>query len=80
MGFFDFWPNPIVGFATASAILLGILLLIFWIWMIVDCAKRRFRNGAEKIVWILVIILLGWIGALVYFIVIKSINYRGIME
>ena len=34
--------------------------------MIVDCAKNEKSEGNEKIVWILVIVLAGWIGALIY--------------
>jgi len=49
-----------------------ILLLIFWIFMIVDVAKRKFPNENDKIVWILVIVLAGWIGAIIYYFVIKS--------
>jgi TctA family transporter len=40
---------------------------VFWILMLVDAAQRDFKKEDEKIVWILVIVLAGWIGALVYF-------------
>ena len=73
-----FWPFVAV-FAGAIAIV-AILVLIFWIWMLVDCAKRRFKNDVEKIVWVVVIALCSWIGALVYFIVIKSLNPQGLMR
>lgn len=49
----------------------SILVFVFWIWMIVDCAKRRFKSDTEKIVWILVIIFTSWIGALIYYFVVK---------
>lgn len=71
-----FWP---FGIALAGAmIIVAILLIVFWIWMLVDCAKRRFRNDVEKIVWILVIVFAHWIGSLVYFIVIRNINPHGL--
>jgi len=38
----------------------------FWIWMIVDCINRE-PPGNDKIVWLLVVILLNWVGAIVYF-------------
>ncbi|MEK6927164.1 MAG: PLDc N-terminal domain-containing protein [Nanoarchaeota archaeon] len=75
---FLFWP-----FAAAFAgawLLVGILLLAFWIWMIVDCAKRSFKNDAEKIIWLVVIVLGQWVGALVYFIVVRNINPNGLMK
>ena len=39
-----------------------------WIWMIIDCASNE-PSGTDKIVWILVILLGGCIGAAVYLIV-----------
>ena len=50
---------------------IGIVGTIFWIWMLIDCAKRDFEKENDKIVWIIVIALTHWIGALIYFIVIK---------
>ena len=49
-----------------AAVAVGIGLLIFWIWMLVDCATNEPAEGNDKLVWLLVIILLAWIGALVY--------------
>jgi phage-related holin len=45
---------------------LGIGGTILWIWMIVDCATKEKSEGNEKVVWILVIVLTHWIGALIY--------------
>ena len=69
---------PMIAGLGALAVIIAVLVLIFWIWMIVDCAKRKFKNDAEKIVWLVVIVLLGWLGALVYLIVIKNINPNGL--
>ena len=49
----------------------GILGLIFWIFMIVDVAKRNFKKENDKILWILVVVLAGLIGALIYYFVVK---------
>ncbi len=51
-----------------AAVILGI---IFWIFMLVDAAKREFQNPNDKVVWILVIALVGIIGAAIYYFVIK---------
>ncbi len=59
-------------------IVLAVIVTIFWIWMIVDCIKRNFKNQAEKIIWGIIIILLTWIGALVYYFVIRISNPQGI--
>ena len=47
------------------------IVFAFWIWMIIDCVNRRFKNETDKIVWILIIVLLHWIGALLYYIVVR---------
>ncbi len=73
-----FWPFAAA--FTGAWIILGILFIAFWIWMIVDCAKRKFKNDLEKIIWILVIIFAHWIGSIVYFIVIRMNNPKGLAK
>ncbi|WP_432797792.1 PLDc N-terminal domain-containing protein [Poriferisphaera sp. WC338] len=51
--------------------LIGLLIFAIWLWMLIDCCTRDFE-GNEKIVWILVIVFTGIIGALVYMFVGKS--------
>jgi hypothetical protein len=44
----------------------------FWIWMLVDCAQAPEKPGTnDRLVWILIIVLTGFIGALIYFFVIR---------
>ena len=50
---------------------IGIVAFIFWIYMLVDCAKRKFKEENHKFIWIVLIALLGWIGALAYYLAIK---------
>lgn len=57
-------------FITA-AIALSILSFVFWIFMIIDVAKRKFKQNTDKVVWILVVILAGVIGAAIYYFVVK---------
>lgn len=51
--------------------LVNLLGIALWIWMIVDVAKRDFEKENDKMLWILVVVLAGWIGALIYYITIK---------
>jgi len=51
------------------AMLLGLALTGFWIWMIVDCASNEPSEGNDKIIWILVIVFVSWIGAAIYYFV-----------
>jgi hypothetical protein len=50
------------------AILLGLGLMGFWIWMLVEAATKEPAEEPNKIVWVLVVVLTGWIGALIYFL------------
>jgi hypothetical protein len=49
--------------------LIGFGGTIFWIWMIVECATKEPNQGNDKIVWILIIVLAHWLGALLYYFV-----------
>lgn len=62
--------------AASLVMLLPLLLLlvsiggtILWIWMIVDCATKEPSEGNDKLIWILIIVLTHWIGALIYLLV-----------
>lgn len=45
--------------------------IVFWILMLVDVAKRNFTKKDDKIIWVLIVALLGVIGALIYYFVVK---------
>lgn len=55
-----------------SIILLSFFGIAFWIWMLVDCVKRKFEKENDKITWILVLMLAGWIGAIIYYVMVKQ--------
>lgn len=44
----------------------GLVAIVFWIWMLVDCVTKEPSEGNEKIIWVLIIVLLSWLGALIY--------------
>jgi len=50
---------------------INVLGIALWIWMLVDVAKRDFKEDNDKIIWILIVVLAGWIGALIYYFLIK---------
>ena len=53
----------------AISALLGVGLLVFWVWMLIDCATKERSEGNDKIIWILVILLMSWLGAAIYYFV-----------
>jgi hypothetical protein len=46
---------------------LGLLSTAFWIWMLVDAAQNRGLDQNERIVWVIVVALLHFLGAVIYF-------------
>jgi hypothetical protein len=66
--------------AGTAAVGLGVGLLIFWIlfvgvgfvlwlWALIDCIRRNFTNPNDKILWLVLIILIGYIGPILYLII-----------
>ena len=53
-------------------LLVGLASTIFWIVEIVDVSRRDFRDPNNKVVWLLVIIFLHFIGALLYLFIGKQ--------
>ena len=53
-------------------IALGLLAFVFWIWMLIDAIKNPGLSSTERIVWVLVIIFLHFLGALIYFFAGRS--------
>ena len=45
--------------------------IVFWIFMIVDVVEREFPKQEDKTMWILIVVLTGIIGAIVYYFMIK---------
>ena len=46
--------------------LISVVCLILWIVALVDCIKS---NNSNKVVWILVIILVPFLGSILYFLI-----------
>ncbi len=50
-------------------IVFGIGGFALFLWALIDVIKRQFPNPNDKILWIVLIILIGWIGPLLYLII-----------
>ena len=75
--------SDIFGVGILFAVIFGLVMFalmvfvfVFWILMLVDCVKRKFKEGSDKIVWVLVIIFTGLIGALIYYFIVKVKDKR----
>jgi TctA family transporter len=52
---------------------LAIASLVFWIFMLVDVVQRtNWENEQDKTTWVLIVVLAGIIGALIYYFSIRK--------
>ena len=57
-------------------VLLGIAGTIFWIWALIDCATKEPNEEGQKVVWIVVILLTHFVGALLYVLIRRPDRLR----
>ena len=51
---------------------LGVLCFAFWLWMLIHAIQNPRLDGTQRIVWVLVIIFLPFLGSILYFFVGRS--------
>lgn len=56
-------------FILLIVVVIVLLTSIFWVMMLVDCAKRDFD---DKLIWILIIIFTHFLGATLYYFIVKK--------
>ena len=63
-------------FAGIALLLIWLMMLALsaasfaiWIWMLIDCITKEPSEGNDKLIWILVIVFTGVIGAAIYYFV-----------
>lgn len=54
--------------------ILALVALVVWIWALVDCVQvsddSLYQSG-NKLIWVLIIVFLNWVGGLLYFLIGK---------
>ena len=61
--------EPSVGLPIILILFIGLIALVYfglWIWSLIHCVQNRYLNDNNRLIGILLIILLGLIGSLVY--------------
>ena len=48
---------------------LGIAACVFWIWMLIHAITNKGLDSIEKLIWVIVILCLHFIGGLIYFFI-----------
>ena len=59
----DLW----VVLAVAAGVTLALAVVVFWIWMLIDCLTRESKEGQDRLVWALVIVFTKLVGAALYY-------------
>jgi hypothetical protein len=54
----------------------GIGGTVLWVWMLVDCATNEPPEGNDKVIWIVIIVLTHFLGALIYLLVRRPERLR----
>ena len=66
--------------ALLLVIPLSLAVMAFWIWMLVDAARNQGLSDGEKVAWVLIIALVHFLGALIYFFVGRPNHRRHVFE
>ena len=49
--------------------LLGFVVFVLWIWALIDILKSDFKDNINKIIWLLVVFVLNFLGVLLYYFI-----------
>jgi cytosine/uracil/thiamine/allantoin permease len=60
-------PEILIILLVLAGIAVSIACFVFWIWMLAHAAGNKGLTESERIGWILVVALVHFLGALVYF-------------
>jgi hypothetical protein len=62
-------------------LIFGLIVFVLWLWMLIDCLKRDdFPNENDKLLWAIIMLLGGWIGALLYYFIVKRKMDAGVVS
>ncbi|QKK09776.1 MAG: hypothetical protein HND58_17475 [Planctomycetota bacterium] len=53
-------------FLILPLVLLSIAAMVFWLWALIDAITNPRLDSSMRLIWVLVIIFLSWLGAILY--------------
>jgi hypothetical protein len=56
-----------IGGIGSLELLIIFIPAILWIWALIDVLRSEFRDGSTKVVWLIAIIFVPFLGAILYF-------------
>jgi len=67
--------EPFTAIAVEIAIAFGFGIFVFWLAMLIDCATNE-KDNSERLLWVLIIILTNWVGALIYLLARRPLRIK----
>lgn len=52
--------------------LIALVTTVFWIWMLIDCATNANLDGTQKLIWVVIILFLHFLGGILYFAIARG--------
>jgi hypothetical protein len=62
-------------FLFLVGLVISVACFAFWLWMLVHAIQNKALSDGERIVWVLVIIFLPFLGSILYFFIGKPKGY-----
>ncbi|MFH1376281.1 MAG: PLDc N-terminal domain-containing protein [Candidatus Woesearchaeota archaeon] len=53
-------------------IIISFLIIIFWIYILVDLLKRDFKKDIDKLIWFILLLTTFFFGAVLYYFIVKT--------
>ncbi|MDR2982532.1 MAG: PLDc N-terminal domain-containing protein [Puniceicoccales bacterium] len=57
------------------SLVISLVFFVFWLWTLIDCIRREHKGENTKLIWVLVIVLVGPLGSLIYLLAGRSNTY-----
>lgn len=67
--FLGMWLLMLVFWAVMM--LLVMVSFALWLMMFIDCIQRNFPDPNQKLLWVVILLVAGVLGALIYYLMIK---------
>lgn len=64
------------GLVVVVSTLISIVTLAFTCWMLVECVTREPSLGTERLIWVLIILFVPFVGPLLYYVVRRTERIR----
>jgi hypothetical protein len=64
----------IISFAVSGVLWLA--FTAFWIWMLLEAATKEPREGNERLIWIIIMLFVPYLGAIAYYLVRRPVRIR----